>query len=79
MIQECKTSLVSAKPAYRHVGENLYRRISSGIILYRYFQRGQAVLRRSLKTSDIALARRRLSEPARGSFQPGQSPQMQVI
>ena len=56
-----QTSLVSAKPAYRHVGENLYRRISSGIY-YALLKKGGKQFRRSLKTSDIALARRRLSE-----------------
>lgn len=56
-----QTSLVSAKPAYRHVGENLYRRISSGTY-YALLKKGGKQFRRSLKTSDIALARRRLSE-----------------
>ena len=56
-----QTSLVSAKPAYRHVGENLYRRISSGTY-YALVKKGGKQFRRSLKTNDVALARRRLNE-----------------
>jgi hypothetical protein len=56
-----QSSLVSAKPAYRHVGENLYRRVSSGIY-YALLKKGGKQFRRALKTNDIALARRRLNE-----------------
>jgi integrase len=56
-----QTSLVSVKPAYRHVGENLYRRVSTRIY-YALLKKGGKQFRRSLKTNDIALARRRLNE-----------------
>ena len=54
-------SSVSAKLSYRHVGENLYRRESSGVY-YALIKKGGKQFRRSLKTKDLGLARRRLSE-----------------
>ncbi len=56
-----KSSSVSAKLAYRHVGENLYRRESSGVY-YALIKKGGKQFRRSLKTEDLGLARRRLGE-----------------
>lgn len=47
--------------AYRRVGENLYRRETSGVY-YALVKRGGKQFRRSLKTLDKALAKRRLSE-----------------
>lgn len=51
----------SSKLAFRHVGENLYRRESSGVY-YALVKRGRKQFRRSLKTTDRELAKRRLSE-----------------
>lgn len=51
----------SSKRAFRHVGENLYRRESSGVY-YALVKRGRKQFRRSLKTTDKALAKRRLAE-----------------
>ena len=46
---------------FSRVGENLYRLESSGDY-YGFLKRGRKQIRRSLKTNDRALARRRLSE-----------------
>jgi hypothetical protein len=56
-----ESSSVSAKLSYRHVGENLYRRESSDVY-YALIKKGGKQFRRSLKTKDLGLARRRLSE-----------------
>ena len=52
-MQECKQSLVSALPAYRHVGENLYRRISSGTY-YALVKMGCKLFRRSQRGEPIS-------------------------
>ena len=49
------------RPAFRHVGENLYRRESSGVY-YALLKHGRKQFRRSLNTTDRELARRRLSQ-----------------
>ncbi|MHB8523334.1 MAG: tyrosine-type recombinase/integrase [Limisphaerales bacterium] len=49
------------KPLFNRVGENLYRLESSGVY-YALFKRGGKQIRKSLKTTDPALARRRLAE-----------------
>lgn len=51
----------SSKPAFRRVGENLYRRESSDVY-YGLVKRGGKQFRRSLDTKDPALARRLLNE-----------------
>jgi integrase len=51
----------SSSRAFQHVGENLYRRESSGVY-YALLKRGRKQFRRSLKTTDRALAKRRLSD-----------------
>jgi hypothetical protein len=50
-----ESSSVSAKLSYRHVGENLYRRESSGVY-YALIKKGGKQFRRSLKTQDLGLA-----------------------
>src|SRR5229473_5660885 len=45
----------------KHAGENLYRNQSSGIY-YALFKRDGKQIRRSLKTADKELARRKLSD-----------------
>ena len=49
------------EPVYRNVGENLYRHTPSGNY-YALLKRGGKQFRRSLKTSDRALANRRLAD-----------------
>jgi len=51
----------SSGPVFRKVAQNLYRLESSGKY-YALFKRAGKQIRRSLKTTDAALARRRLSE-----------------
>src|SRR5437764_14562736 len=51
----------SAEPTYKKVGENLYRHTPSANY-YALLKRGGKQFRRSLKTSDRALAARRLAE-----------------
>lgn len=55
------TAEPSAGPVFRKVAQNLYRLESSGQY-YALFKRAGKQIRRSLKTTDAALARRRLSE-----------------
>ena len=50
----------SFNPVFHKVGENLYRHVPSGNY-YALLKRGGKQFRRSLKTSDRALAQRRLS------------------
>ena len=50
-----------APPVFHKVGQNLYRLASSGTY-YALFKRGGKQIRKSLKTSDAAIARRRLKE-----------------
>lgn len=51
----------SGKPAFRKIASNLYRRTSSDVY-YALVKRGGKQFRKSLKTTDVALARRRLNE-----------------
>jgi integrase len=55
------TILSPARPVFNKVGQNLYRLESSGTY-YALFKRAGKQIRRSLKTADSALARRRLGE-----------------
>ena len=50
-----------SKPEFRNVGENLYRRESSGVY-YALVKRAGKQFRRSLKTTDPKFAHRRLNE-----------------
>lgn len=56
-----KRSESSPKLSFHRVGENLYRRESSGVY-YANLKRGRKQFRRSLKTADRELAKRRLGE-----------------
>lgn len=58
---QSKRSESSPERPFRHVGENLYRRESSGVY-YALLKKGRKQFRRSLKTTDRELARRRLAE-----------------
>ena len=51
----------TSKRVFRRVGENLYRRESSGVY-YALVKRGRKQFRRSLQTTDRELAKRRLAE-----------------
>ena len=56
-----ETTVPARQPVFNKVGENLYRLESSGAY-YALLKRGGKQIRRSLKTTDAALARRRLTE-----------------
>src|ERR1043166_6968779 len=60
MMQGMKTTPIVQQPL-QHVGENLYRNQSSGIY-YALFKRDGKQIRRSLKTCDKELARRKLAD-----------------
>ena len=51
----------SPNPEFHRVASNLYRRTSSGVY-YALVKRGGKQFRKSLKTNDAALARRRVNE-----------------
>lgn len=58
---QSKRSESSPERPFRHVGENLYRRESSGVY-YALLKKGRKQFRRSLRTTDRELVRRRLAE-----------------
>src|SRR5712691_1023379 len=60
MMQGMKTTPI-VQHTLQHAGENLYRNQSSGIY-YALFKRDGKQIRRSLKTADKELARRKLSD-----------------
>lgn len=60
MLQDMKTTPI-VQQSLQHVGENLYRSDASGIY-YALFKRDGKQIRRSLKTADKELARRKLAD-----------------
>jgi hypothetical protein len=63
-LNESETATGNATPAFKNVGENLYRHTPSGNY-YALLKRNGKQFRRSLKTNDRALASRRRPRGAR--------------